>query len=88
MDEIFPLPSVLTSLPLSPPVPTLKPVRPTSTPLPPWNLLLPLQLEAAVPPFKLYYDLFLYAFFGTFYSISLIVNFHLLSPYLQMNSGQ
>lgn len=88
MDEIFPLPNVLTTLPLSPPVPPLNPLRLTSTPLPPQNLLLPLQSEATVPPFKLYYDLFLYAFFGTFYSISLIVNFHILSPYLQMNSGQ
>lgn len=30
----------------------------------------------------------MYAFFGTFYSISLIVNFHILSPCLGINSGQ
>lgn len=81
--EIFPFPNVLPSLILSSPVLPPNPLRFRSKLLP-QNLLWLLQLEATVPPFKLYYDLFLYTSFGTFLGVSLIVSFHILSPWLQI----
>lgn len=88
MGEIFPVPDGLTSLPLSWSVVPLIPLRSTSNPLPPQNPLWPPKWGTIFLSFKLYYDLFLCSFFGTFCSISLIVNFHILSLCLQINSGQ
>lgn len=85
---MLPVPNVLSPLSLSPPVPPGILSGPRSLPLPPQNHPWPPKLEATVPPLKLYCDLYLFAFFGTFCSISLIVNFHILSPCLQINSGQ
>lgn len=73
------------------PMPTHPPpesFKATSSHLPAPNPQQPPRSEATLHPFKPCCDLFLYPYFDNFCNSSLIVNFHVLSPWLQINSGQ